>query len=67
MLGIGDCVVKKIFVFGGDGFCGWLIVLYLFELGYEVVIIDNFLCSWIDGCGCSSMEGGDGMGRLLCG
>lgn len=38
------CIV----VFGGDGFVGWFIVLYLLNFGYDVYIVDNLLCWWID-------------------
>lgn len=31
----------KIFVFGGDGFCGWPTALHLSNLGHEIVIVDN--------------------------
>lgn len=31
----------RIFVLGGDGFCGWPISLHLSNLGHEVIIIDN--------------------------
>ena len=31
----------KIFVLGGDGFCGWPTSLHLSNLGHEVLIIDN--------------------------
>lgn len=31
----------KVFVLGGDGFCGWPTSLHLSKLGHEVVIIDN--------------------------
>lgn len=31
----------KIFVLGGDGFCGWPTSLHLSNLGHEVVIVDN--------------------------
>ncbi len=31
----------KIFVLGGDGFCGWPTSLHLSALGHDVVIIDN--------------------------
>lgn len=31
----------KIFVLGGDGFCGWPTSLHLSQLGHEVVILDN--------------------------
>ncbi len=31
----------KVFVLGGDGFCGWPTSLHLSNLGHEVLIIDN--------------------------
>lgn len=31
----------KVFVLGGDGFCGWPTSLHLSDLGHEVVIVDN--------------------------
>lgn len=31
----------KIFVLGGDGFCGWPTALHLSKLGHEVTVIDN--------------------------
>lgn len=31
----------KIFVLGGDGFCGWPTSLHLSNLGYDVAIVDN--------------------------
>jgi UDP-sulfoquinovose synthase len=31
----------KVFVLGGDGFCGWPTSLHLSQLGYDVTIIDN--------------------------
>ena len=31
----------KVFILGGDGFCGWPTSLHLSALGHEVVIIDN--------------------------
>ncbi|MEX2534011.1 MAG: NAD-dependent epimerase/dehydratase family protein [Trueperaceae bacterium] len=31
----------KVFVLGGDGFCGWPTSLHLSNLGHEVTIIDN--------------------------
>lgn len=33
--------MKKVFVLGGDGFCGWPTSLHLSNIGYEVTIIDN--------------------------
>ena len=32
----------KIFVLGGDGYCGWATALYLSARGHRVVIADNF-------------------------
>jgi len=47
---------NKIFVLGGDGFCGWPTSLYLSSLGYEVVIIDNGSRRSIDvELGCDSL------------
>ena len=31
----------KVFVLGGDGFCGWPTALHLSDLGHEVVIVDD--------------------------
>ncbi len=31
----------KVFILGGDGFCGWPTSLHLSNLGHEVVMIDN--------------------------
>jgi len=31
----------KVFVLGGDGFCGWPTALHVADLGHEVVIVDN--------------------------
>ena len=31
----------KVFILGGDGFCGWPTSLYLSQLGHDVTIIDN--------------------------
>lgn len=31
----------KIFIFGGDGFCGWPTALHLSNLGHDIVIVDN--------------------------
>lgn len=39
---------KKIFVLGGDGFCGWPTSLRLSKNGYDVVIIDNLSRRKID-------------------
>ena len=39
---------KKIFVIGGDGFCGWPLSLRLSNLNYNVVILDNLSRRKID-------------------
>lgn len=52
----GDGKSKKIFVLGGDGFCGWPVALHLSDIGHEVVIIDNLSRRKIDlDLGCSSL------------
>ena len=33
--------MKKIVVFGGDGFCGWPTSLRLASQGHSVIIVDN--------------------------
>lgn len=38
----------KVFVFGGDGFCGWPTALHLSKIGHEVTIIDNLSRRFID-------------------
>ncbi len=38
----------KIFVLGGDGFCGWPTCLHLSQLGHEIVLIDNLSRRKID-------------------
>ncbi|HEX9160033.1 MAG TPA: NAD-dependent epimerase/dehydratase family protein [Rhizomicrobium sp.] len=38
----------KIFVLGGDGFCGWPTSLHLSRLGHDIVIIDNLSRRRID-------------------
>jgi UDP-sulfoquinovose synthase len=38
----------KIFVLGGDGFCGWPTSLYLSNLGHNIVIVDNLSRRCID-------------------
>ncbi len=38
----------RIFVLGGDGFCGWPTALYLSARGYEVTILDNLSRRKID-------------------
>ena len=54
--GGGDSRPKKIFVLGGDGFCGWPTALHLSDKGHEVVIIDNLSRRKIDvELGCSSL------------
>jgi hypothetical protein len=54
--GGGDGRPKKIFVLGGDGFCGWPTALHLSDKGHEVVIIDNLSRRKIDvELGCSSL------------
>lgn len=34
-------MMKKVFILGGDGFCGWPTALHLSNKGFEVTIIDN--------------------------
>jgi UDP-sulfoquinovose synthase len=47
---------KKVFVLGGDGFCGWPTSLYLADQGHEVIIIDNLSRRKIDiELGCDSL------------
>jgi UDP-sulfoquinovose synthase len=38
----------KVFVLGGDGFCGWPTSLHLSDLGHEVTIVDNLSRRKID-------------------
>ena len=38
----------KIFVLGGDGFCGWPTSLHLAASGHEVVVVDNLSRRRID-------------------
>jgi len=38
----------KIFVLGGDGFCGWPTALHLSDAGHDVVILDNLSRRQID-------------------
>ena len=38
----------RIFVLGGDGFCGWPISLYLAKFGHEICILDNLSRRRID-------------------
>lgn len=38
----------KIFVLGGDGFCGWPTSLYLSEKGHDITIVDNLSHRQID-------------------
>jgi len=40
--------MEKIFVLGGDGFCGWPTALHLAESGHEVVILDDLSRRKID-------------------
>ncbi|WP_346293645.1 NAD-dependent epimerase/dehydratase family protein [Sphaerothrix gracilis] len=40
--------MKKVFVLGGDGFCGWPTSLHLSNLGHEIIIIDNLARRKID-------------------
>ena len=46
--GAGDNRPKKIFVLGGDGFCGFPTALHLSDKGHEVIIIDNLSRRKID-------------------
>jgi len=39
---------KKVFVLGGDGFCGWPTAVHLSDKGHDVVIIDNLSRRKID-------------------
>ena len=39
---------KKVFVLGGDGFCGWPTACHLSDKGHDVVIIDNLSRRKID-------------------
>ena len=38
----------KVFILGGDGFCGWPTALYLSRQGYDITIVDNFSRRKID-------------------
>lgn len=40
--------METVIVLGGDGFCGWPTALHLSDLGYDVVIVDNFSRRKID-------------------
>ena len=40
--------MSKIFVLGGDGFCGWPAALHLSSLGYDVHILDSLVRREID-------------------
>jgi UDP-sulfoquinovose synthase len=54
--GASDGRSKKVFVLGGDGFCGWPTALHLADKGHEVVIIDNLSRRKIDvELGCASL------------
>ena len=33
--------MRKIFILGGDGFCGWPTALHLSNIGFDVTIVDN--------------------------
>lgn len=49
-------MLKKIIVFGGDGFCGWPTALHLSSIGHDVVIVDNLSRRKIDiDLGCWSL------------
>src|ERR1700729_60251 len=41
-------VYMKVFVLGGDGFCGWPTSLHLSDLGHDVTIVDNLSRRKID-------------------
>jgi len=52
----GEFKKKKIFVLGGDGFCGWPTACHLSDKGHDVVIIDNLSRRKIDvELGCDSL------------
>ena len=38
----------KVFILGGDGFCGWPTALYLSRQGHDITIVDNFSRRKID-------------------
>ena len=38
----------KVFILGGDGFCGWPTALYLSRQVYDITIVDNFSRRKID-------------------
>jgi len=40
--------MAKVFILGGDGFCGWPTALHLSKHDYEVIIVDNFSRRKID-------------------
>jgi UDP-sulfoquinovose synthase len=46
--GINEGKVMKVFVLGGDGFCGWPTSLHLSNCGHDVVIVDDFSRRTID-------------------
>lgn len=55
-VGLSDTKKKKIFVLGGDGFCGWPTSLHLSNAGHDVIIIDNLSRRKIDvELGCDSL------------
>ena len=41
-------VFVKVFVLGGDGFCGWPTSLHLSDIGHDVIVIDNLSRRAID-------------------
>ena len=47
---------NNVIVFGGDGFCGWPLVLRLSNSGYNVTIVDNLVRRKTDvELGCESL------------
>lgn len=49
-------MLRKVFILGGDGFCGWPTALHLSKQGWEVVIVDNLSRRNIDNeLGCQSL------------
>ena len=40
--------MKKIIIFGGDGFCGWPTALHLSQQGHDILIVDNLSRRKID-------------------
>jgi UDP-sulfoquinovose synthase len=47
-MAVPDGGKKKVFVLGGDGFCGWPTALHLSNLGHDVMIIDDLSRRKID-------------------